>query len=120
MSISKQAVGTWNGKGTVFYVLVYLFMGEVYLSPGFIPGHNHPVCCDLPSDVIFSHLYVMANTLWLLLSAVASTISKYCRSSRRMRVLEILWFGGKLQLCVSLASFHMSLAQSSVICDSNS
>lgn len=110
MSISKQAVGTW--KGTVFYVLVYLSMGEVYLSPGFIPGHSHPVCCHLPSGVIFSHSYVMANTLWLLLSAVASTISKYQRSWRCTRVLGILCFGGKLQLRISLVSFHVSFTQS--------
>lgn len=76
MAVSKQAVGTWKGKGTVFFVVVCLFMYEVYLSPGFIPGHNHPVCCHLPSGVIFNHSYVMANTLWLLLPAVASTVSK--------------------------------------------
>lgn len=88
-------------------------MGEVYLSPGFIPGHNHPVCCHLPSDVIFSHSNVMANTLWLLLSAVASAVSKYHRSWRCTRVLGILCFEGKLQLCISLVSFHISCSKPS-------
>lgn len=43
------------------YLLVYLFMGKVYLFLGFIPCHNHLVCCPFPSGVIFSHVYVMAK-----------------------------------------------------------
>lgn len=48
-------------KVTTFYLLVYLFMDKFYLSLGFIPCHNHLVCCCFPSGVIFSHVYVMAK-----------------------------------------------------------
>lgn len=105
--MSKQAVGTRKGKGTVLYVVVCLFMHEVYLSPGFIPGHNHPVWCHLPSGVIFSPSYVMANTLWLLLPAVASTVLNTTGPGDVEGIGNaVVW--GKLQLCLPLVSFHVS------------